>query len=131
MRFEPFVLLACAAFSQGAAAQAQADIVYNGKWMATIVSEGGKRQVSQLQIREFTGTWLGKVGTADNAKKPCNGSKFPVTVQTSNESRFEFTVWGSMVSSACKDLTIELEPTGKDVFEGTVASVGTIRLARH
>ncbi|CAN5776469.1 hypothetical protein BH11PSE8_BH11PSE8_29110 [soil metagenome] len=131
MRIEPFILLACAAFAPGALAQAQADIAYNGKWSANIVAEGGRHQTAQLQLREFSGTWIGKVGSADKAKKPCKGTKFPVTVQTSNDTNLDFTVWGSMVSPACKDLTIELQPTGKDVFEGTVESLGTITLARH
>lgn len=131
MRIRLIALLAGAAFAQGAAAQAQPDIMYNGKWSATIVAEGGKRQVSQLLLSGFGGTWLGKVGAADSAKKPCTATKFPVTVQTSNDTNLDFTIWGSSVSPACKDLTIEMKPTGTDVFEGTVAGVGAIRVGRH
>ncbi len=131
MRTQLIALLAGTAFAQGAAAQAQPDILYNGKWSATIVAEGGKRQVSQLLLSGFSGTWLGKVDAVDNAKKPCTATKFPITVQTSNDTNLDFTVWGSTVSPACKDLTIEMKPTGNDVFEGTVGGVGAIRVARH
>jgi hypothetical protein len=131
MRIKLFIMLASTAFAHGAAAQAQADVAYDGKWSATIVTDGGPRRVSQLVIREFSGTWYGKVGTIANAKKPCSGMKFPVTVQASNDTNLDFTVWGSAVGRECRDLTIELKLTGKNMFEGTVEPAGTIKLVRR
>lgn len=131
MRIKLFIMLAGAAFATGASAQAQADVTWNGKWSATIVTDGGTRRVSRLVIGEFSGTWYGKVGTTANARKPCSSTKFPITVQTSNETNLDFTVWGSAVGPGCRDLTIELTSTGKDVFEGTVAPAGTVKLVRR
>ncbi len=131
MRTKLFIMLAGAAFAHGASAQAQADVTWDGKWSATVVTDGGARRVSRLVIKEFAGTWYGKVGAAANAGKPCSGTKFPVTVQTSNDTNLDFTVWGSAVGPGCRDLTIELKSTGKDVFEGTVEPAGTIKLVRR
>ncbi|MDO9353519.1 MAG: hypothetical protein Q7T55_07480, partial [Solirubrobacteraceae bacterium] len=92
-----FALLACLAGTNAAVAQAQADLYYNGKWQATIVADDGKRQVSPLVITQFSGVWQGKVGSTGVGKKPCTATRFPITVQTSNDTNFDFTVWGSAV----------------------------------
>lgn len=131
MRTKLFITLASAAFAHGVSAQAQADVTWNGKWSATIVTDGSTRRVSNLVIKEFSGTWYGKVGATADAGIPCHSTKFPITVQTSNDTNLDFTVWGSAVGRECRDLTIELKSTGKDVFEGTVGPAGTVRLVRR
>jgi hypothetical protein len=61
----------------------------------------------------------------------CNGRKFPITVQESSVSELSFTVWGTSAGPGCRDLTIELKPVADKVLEGTVESLGTIRLVRR
>jgi hypothetical protein len=60
----------------------------------------------------------------------CTGNKRPITVQTSHSLVLEFTVWGVQVHRS-EGLTIELGSVGKDVFEGAIKSVGTIRVSRR
>ena len=131
MPIKIFIMLAVAGLANDVWAQAQADVTYDGKWSATIVADDGTRRASQLVIKEFSGTWYGNVGATPNAKTPCRATKFPVTVQTSNDTNFDFTVWGSAVRSGCRDLTIELKPTGNSVFEGSVDHAGAIKLVRR
>jgi hypothetical protein len=131
MRIKLFTMLVSAALVAAASAQEQADVPYDGNWSATVLAADGARQGSRLVIKNFAGTWYGPVGHAGNAKGSCKSRKFPVTVQESNGSKLAFTVWGATIEPGCKDLTIELKPTTENVLDGTVESVGTIKLVRR
>ncbi len=132
MRITLFALLAGAAFfTPPAAAQAEPDVHFDGTWTATIAAPAARPQVSRLVLRQFSGTWLGPVGTAAGAKGACAGRKFPVTVQQSNASGLVFTVWGDAVAPTCANLNVELKPVSDRRFEGTVEAVGAITLVRR
>jgi hypothetical protein len=128
MLVKPLLFVLAAAYAQGALAQAEPDRSYAGNWSATIVTTDGKRLVSRLVLKQFDGTWHGPTTLA---KAACNGKKAPVTVQETNALRLAFTVWGKTTGPQCNDLTIEMKPVAENVFEGTVESVGTIRLTRR
>lgn len=128
MRIQLFILLIGATCATHASAQAQADVSYDGHWSATILAADGKRQVSRLELRNFGGTWY---GPTTQAKASCKSRKAPVTVQESNATALAFTVWGKTAGPGCEDLTVELKPVADNVLEGTVESVGSIKLVRR
>ena len=128
MLIKPLFALLSTTFAAGVLAQAEPDRSYAGDWSATIVTADGKRMASRLVLKQFDGAWY---GPTTPAKAACNGKKAPVTVQETNDSRLAFTVWGKTTGPQCEDLTVELKPSADGVFEGTVVSVGTIKLVRR
>jgi hypothetical protein len=122
-------LLAGMAIAPNAIAQADPDVAHNGSWAATVRADAGGRLDSRVVITEFSGFWHGPVG--HGAKGACRQRKFPITVQNSTQSELAFTVWGSAVAPNCPDLTITTRAADQNAFEGTVESVGTIRLTRR
>jgi hypothetical protein len=119
---------AAAVFSTTAFAQAEPDLSYAGNWSATIVTADGKQLASRLVLKQFEGTWY---GPTTPGKAACNAKRAPVTVQETNATRLAFTVWGKTTGAPCSDLTVELKPAASGAFEGTVESVGTIKLVRR
>lgn len=119
-------LLATAAFGQ-----AEPDVTHDGKWLATIQTSESGRQTARFVIQQFSGDWTGAAGRTSATRSACAGHKLAITVQASTAEALDFTVWGSQVSPKCADLTIVTRSVGNDVFEGTVESVGTIRLTRR
>jgi hypothetical protein len=130
---KPRHLLAVAAsvFATAAAGQAEPDVPHDGNWLATIQTADGSRQSAKFVIRQFAGDWIGAGGRNPVTHSACASKKLPITVQASTAGTLDFTVWGVQVSPKCADLTIELKSVGKDVFEGTVQSVGTIRVTKR
>lgn len=130
---KPRYLLAVAAsvFATSAAGQAEPEVTQDGSWLATIQAADGSRQSARFVIREFSGDWIGAGGRSPATAGACAGKKLPITVQASTPGALDFTVWGSQISPECANLTIEGKAVGKDVFEGTVESIGTIRVTRR
>ena len=126
-------LLAAAAsvFAAAAAAQAVPQTGHDGKWLATILTADGSRQSARFVLQDFDGQWIGAAGRKAATGSACAGKKLPITVQESTATALDFTVWATQLSPKCANLTIETKPVGKGVFEGTVASVGTIRMTRR
>jgi hypothetical protein len=118
-------------FATAAAGQAEPDVPHDGKWSATIQTADGARQSARFVLRQFSGDWIGAGGRNPATHSACAGKKLPITVQASTAAALDFTVWGSQVSAKCADLTVEAKSIGEDVFEGTVESVGTIRITRR
>jgi hypothetical protein len=130
---KPRLLLAVAAsvFATAAAGQAEPDVTHDGNWSATIQSADGSRQSARFVLRQFSGDWIGAGGRNPATGSACAGKKLPITVQASTAGALDFTVWGSQISAKCANLTIEAKSVAKDVFEGTVESVGTIRMTKR
>ena len=131
MRPRHLLAVAASVFATAAAGQAEPDVPHDGNWLATIQTADGSRQSAKFVIREFAGDWIGAGGRNPVTHSACAGKKLPITVQVSTAEALDFTVWGIQVSPKCVDLTIELKSVGKDVFEGTVQSVGTIRVTKR
>lgn len=128
MHLKSLLIAAAVACAGTAHAQAEPDLSYAGNWSATIVTTDGKQLASRLVLKQFEGTWYGPTTLA---KAACNAKRAPVTVQETNATRLAFTVWGKTTGAPCSDLTIELKPAAAGSFEGTVESVGTIKLTRR
>jgi hypothetical protein len=131
MRPRHLLAVAASVFATAAAGQAEPDVPHDGNWLATIQTADGSRQSAKFVIREFAGDWIGAGGRNAVTHSACAGKKLPITVQASTAETLDFTVWGAQVSPKCVDLTIELKSVGKDVFDGTVQSVGTIRVTKR
>jgi len=127
MLVKSLLIAASAAFATAAHAQAEPDVSYAGNWSANIATADGKRLTARLVMKQFEGTWY---GSTTAGKAACKARKVPVTVQETNATRLAFTVWGRTTGPQCDDLTVELKPVAPGVFEGTVESVGTIKLTR-
>ena len=123
--------VATSVFATAAAGQAEPDVVHDGNWSATIQTADGSRQSARFVIREFSGEWHAGGGKNPATGSACAGKKLPITVQASSVEALDFTVWATQLSPKCANLTIETKSVGKDVFEGTVESVGTIRFTRR
>jgi hypothetical protein len=133
MMIKPRPLLAAAVsvFCTAAAAQAVSSMTHDGKWLATIQTADGSRQSARFVLQDFGGEWIGAAGRKAATGTACAGKRLPITVQESTADALEFTVWATQLSPKCANLTIETKPAGKDAFEGTVESVGTIRMTRR
>ena len=131
MNLRHLLAVVASVFASAAAAQAEPDVIHDGNWSATIQTADGSRQSARLVIREFAGDWIGSGGKNPATGSACAGKKLPITVQASTAGALDFTVWGSQVSPKCANLTIETQSVGNDRFEGTVESVGTIRITRR
>jgi hypothetical protein len=131
MKPRPLLAVAAVSFATAAAGQAEPDVPHDGNWSATIQTADGGRQSAKFAIRQFSGDWIGAGGRNPVTHSACAGKKLPITVQASTDAALEFTVWAAQISPKCADLTIVLKSVGKDVFEGTVHSVGTIRVTRR
>ena len=131
MRKILLTLLAGFAVLPAAFAQAEPDVPHNGNWTASIRAGDGAKLDSRVVITEFSGTWYGSTGKGTGAKGACKHQKFPITVQHSTQTDLAFTVWGSAVAPTCPDLTITLKTDDQNLFEGTVESVGKIKLTRR
>jgi hypothetical protein len=131
MRLRHLLAVAASVFATAAAGQAEPDVPHDGNWSATIQAADGSRQSARFVIRQFSGDWIGAGGRKPATGSACAGKKLPITVQASTASALEFTVWGSQLSPKCANLTIAVKTVGKDAFEGTVESVGTIRVTRR
>ncbi len=123
--------VATSVFATAAAGQAEPDVTHDGKWLATIQTSDSGRQTARFVIQQFGGDWIGAAGRASATGSACAGKKLPITVQATTADALAFTVWGAQVSATCANLTIELKSVGTDVFEGTVASVGTVRVTKR
>jgi len=131
MKSRHLLALAASVFATAAAGQAEPDVPHDGNWLATIQTADGSRQSARFVIRQFSGDWIGAGGRNPATHSACAGKKLPITVQASTAEALEFTVWASQVSPKCPNLTIEVKSVGKDVFDGKVESVGTIRVTRR
>jgi hypothetical protein len=119
-------------FVTAAAGQStEPEVPHDGNWLAAIQTGDGSRQSARLALRDYGGYWVGAGGRRPATGVACAGKKLPITVQESTATALAFTVWGSQLSTKCANLTIEVKSAGKDVFEGTVESVGTIRMTRR
>jgi hypothetical protein len=127
----PLLAVVASVFATAAAAQAEPDVLHDGTWSATIRSSDGGQQSARFVLRQFGGDWIGAGGRKPATGSACAGKKLPITVQASTAGALEFTVWGSQISPKCANLTIETRSVGADIFEGTVESVGTIRVTRR
>jgi hypothetical protein len=131
MKPRHLMAVAASVFATAAMGQAEPDVTHDGNWLATIQAADGSRQSARFVIRQFSGDWIGASGRNAATGGACAGKKLPITLQTSTAGALDFTVWGAHVSPKCANLTIEAKSVGKDVFEGTVESVGTIRVTRR
>ena len=123
-----------AASSTAAWSQAEPDTdAFDGNWAVTMASANGSKQTAQVRIKDFAGTWRSSKTSDKTAAvdKACNGKAFPITVQVSQASTLEFTVWGSSIAPTCPDLSIALKPNGPKVLEGKVNQQQDIRLTRR
>ena len=118
-------------FATAAAAQAVSSMTHDGKWLATIQTADGGRQSARFVLQDFGGEWIGAAGRKAATGAACAGKRLPITVQESTAEALEFTVWATQLSPKCANLTIETKPAGKDAFEGTIDSIGTIRITRR
>jgi hypothetical protein len=109
--------------------QADPDVDHGGKWTAEIRGPDGVPRMSTVLIKKFAGTWRESTKSASKGD-PCAGKISEITVQHSVESKLEFTVWRSMKTKLCEDLTVELKSAGDGEFEGIVVGQGTIKLTR-
>jgi hypothetical protein len=118
--------LVCALYSTLVPAQAQAidSDVNDGKWAARLHTKDGQSQYARVIIENFAGTWYVLTGK-DAKRSSCNGRKFPITVQASTDAGMAFTVWGSAVSPACPDVSVEVAPVDAKTLEGTTVSAGS------
>jgi hypothetical protein len=119
-------------FATAAAGQAEPDVPHDGNWLATIQTADGSRQSARFVIRQFSG----ESGSAQEAgirrrTAPAPARSCQSRCRRSTAEALEFTVWASQVSPKCPNLTIEVKSAGKDVFDGKVESVGTIRVTRR
>lgn len=101
---------------------------YQGKWV--VRTADGKAPMAQLVVKGYEGTWLDLTKNAKSAKSACNGKKFPITVQGSKPSGFDFTAWGSSIAPACPDLTVAVKPVDAATLEGTISGDKPIRMTR-
>jgi len=131
MKPRPLLAAAVSVFGTAAAAQAVSSMTHDGKWLATIQTADGGRQSARFVLQDFGGEWIGAAGRKAATGTACAGKSLPITVQESTAEALDFTVWATQLSPKCANLTIETKPAGKDVFEGTVESVGTIRMTRR
>ena len=132
MQLRHLLAVVASVFATAAAGQqAEPDVPYDGNWLATIQTADGGRQSARFVLKQFGGDWTGAGGRNPATGSGCAGKKLPITVQVSTAAALDFTVWGAQASAKCPDLTIEAKAVGKDVFEGTVKSVGTIRITRR
>jgi len=118
-------------FATAAAAQAVSSMTHDGKWLATIQTADGGGQSARFVLQDFGGEWIGAAGRKAATGAACAGKRLPITVQESTAEALEFTVWATQLSPKCANLTIETKPAGKDAFEGTIDSIGTIRITRR
>jgi hypothetical protein len=131
MKPHPLLAAAVSVFGTAAAAQAVSSMTHDGKWLATIQTADGGRQSARFVLQDFGGEWIGAAGRKAATGTACAGKRLPITVQESTAEALDFTVWATQLSPKCANLTIETKPGGKDAFEGTVESVGTIRMTRR
>jgi hypothetical protein len=131
MKPRHLMAVAASVFATAAMGQAEPDVTHDGNWLATIQAADGSRQSARFVIREFGGDWIGAGGRKPATGSACAGKKLPITVQASTTAALDFTVWASQISPKCANLTVETKSVGKDVFEGTVKSVGMIRVTRR
>jgi hypothetical protein len=128
MRTMQVLALLCGVFVSSAWAQSTEpdSDAYQGKWNVRVA--GSKTVMAKVSITGYGGTWqvLGK----DSETNPCGGKKFPITVQESTASAFQFTAWGSSLKPACPDLTVEVKSVDASSLEGTIAPDKAVRLSR-
>jgi hypothetical protein len=122
-------LVFCAA-TMAVAQETDTDL-YDGKWSVRVQGVAAGYQSAQLVIANYAGTWRDTSSKATTIDKACRAKSFPVTVQRSTASSFEFTVWGSSVSPACPDLSVSIKPTQSKALEGSIDPAGTIKLIRQ
>ncbi len=128
MRKLQVLALLCGVCVSGAWAQsAEPDSnAYQGKW--TVRTPASKTAMARVTIKGYDGQWL---DLSKNSKtNPCGGKKFPITVQQSTVSGFHFTAWGSSLTPACPDLTVEVKSVDDTNLEGTIAPDKAVRLSR-
>jgi len=116
-------------FAIPAAAQPGSTLEYDGKWSAVIQRDDGSRQTARVVIEQFAGTWQDQT-RPNKANKTCAGKAFPITIQESTASELALMVWGSSISTACPDLKVDLKPAGDTVLEGSIATLGQVRLTK-
>ncbi len=99
---------------------------YQGKW--SVRMGDSKTAVARVTIKGYDGSWQ---DLSKNSKtNPCGGKKFPITVQQSSVSGFHFTAWGSSLTPACPDLTVEVKSVDAANLQGTIAPDKAVRLSR-
>ena len=128
MRKMQVLALCCGLCASGVWAQhAEPDSdAYQGLWAVRVADS--KTALARVTIKGYDGTWLDL--SPHSKTNPCGGKKFPITVQQSTASGFHFTAWGSSLTPACPDLTVEVKPVDAANLAGTIAPDKAVRLAR-
>ena len=104
--------------------------LYEGRWNVRMQGVEAGYQSAQLLVRNWEGTWR-DTSKAATVNKACRGKTFPVTVQRSTATAFEFTVFGSAVSPLCPDLSMFIKAVEGKVQEGHIDPAGKVRLERR
>ena len=111
-----------------ARAQEEADDtpMYEGTWAMHLPGH----RAARLVVADWAGSWQ-ETGPADRGADPkCRGRRFPITVQHSNPTEFEFTAWGSAVSPACPDITFSVKPVDAKTLAGLTGTGARITMTR-
>lgn len=120
-----------AATPASALAQETDTSMYDGQWSVRVDGVAAGYKSARLVIADYGGTWRDTSGKAAGIHKACRAKSFPVTVQRSTPSSFEFTVWGTSVAPACPDLSVSIKPTEGKVLEGSIDPAGSVQLVRQ
>ena len=125
-------LYLCSAAAAVALAQETDTDMYDGQWSVRMQGSPFGYQSARLVIADYGGTWRDTSSRAARVNKACRATSFPVTVQRSTPTTFEFSVWGTSVSPACPDFAVAIKPTeAANTLQGTMDPAGTVTLVRQ
>ena len=115
-----------------ASAQPEQDTdMYDGKWTAKVQGAEVGYQSARVTVANYAGTWQDTSPRNAAVRKECRGKTFPITVQRSVSTAFEFTVFGSAVSPACPDLSVSVKSDGPKALVGNIDGGATVRLVKR
>lgn len=104
--------------------------LYEGRWNARVQGIEGGYQSGQLVIRDYGGVWR-DTSKSGSVPKACRGKSFPVTIQRTTATAFEFMVFGTSVAPVCPDLSVNITQFGAKLLEGSIGDTGKVRLERR